>query len=470
MRSSPLLFLLAASLSLGLVACSGPEVKQRVDDVIQTPGSYANASGGVSLEGWCGDLNQGELEVLVDEALAGNFNLKASWARLAQSEAIARGADASMWPTVTAGADIGRSKSFSQFGTLTNNQYKLSVAASYELDLWGKMAAQRDAASYDNQAMRADTETMAITIAAQVTESWLTVVYQREQRALVEAQLETSERYLELTLLRLGQNQASALDVTQQQQQVESIRARLELITQQELTAMYQLAVLTGRNPGSLSGVSQDRLPDVSPTPSVGVPADLLEQRPDVRSALLRLSAADARAAVAVREWLPSVRLSASLFFQAFDIEKLFEELLWSIGASISQTVWEGGRFNAEIDRTEAAAYERLYSYAQTLLDALREVETALLAEQQQIKYMEHLDTQTSQARVALDLSRERYRRGALDFLRLITALQSLQQLELKQLDARRQQLTNRVQLCRAVGGRWTRDLDAPAFETEEVK
>jgi outer membrane protein TolC len=191
----------------------------------------------------------------------------------------------------------------------------------------------------------------------------------------------------------------------------------------------------------------------VPPLPYPGVPAELVARRPDIQAAFLRLRADDKRTAAAVADLFPKIRLSASMFFQERELANLFDKLLWSLAGLVSQPLFDGGRRFAEIDRAEAAAQEQLVVYGQTVLLALREVQDALVSEARQAEFVRSLEAQLESARQALELSRDRYRQGAVDFLRVLTALQTMQQIEQNLVEARRKQFSNRIQLCRALGG-----------------
>jgi outer membrane protein TolC len=174
-----------------------------------------------------------------------------------------------------------------------------------------------------------------------------------------------------------------------------------------------------------------------------------------VQAAFLRIQAGDRRIAAAVADLFPKIRLSARLFFSNEEAARLFDETLWSIAALGTQQLFDGAQRFAEIDRTEAVADEQLQNYGQTLLVALREVQDALVSEAQQERFVASLNKQHEIARQALELARERYRLGSVDYLRVLTALQSLQRIEQDLVEGRRRQFSNRVQLCRALGGGW---------------
>src|SRR5690606_26849382 len=157
--------------------------------------------------------------------------------------------------------------------------------AGYEIDVWGKVRASVYAAEQDILALEEDARAIAMTLSGQIALSWLEILRERERRALIEEQLELTELFYELVVLRLNVGQATALDVFEQRQQVDALRSQLTLVEAREQSARSRLAILLGRSPGSAVGPQGDTMPDVPPPVAAGVPADLLERRPDVRAA-----------------------------------------------------------------------------------------------------------------------------------------------------------------------------------------
>ncbi len=447
------------------MGCSGPQMTDEVERTVEVPESFAvgaDESSVVKGDTWCSDFGP-ELNGLIEVALAENMDVLAAWARVQQAEAIHAQANASLFPTVSVQASAARSKSPAPMplGSVEGNSFQLSAPMSYEIDLFGKLAAQREASELDVQAQRADVETLAITVAAQVSEAWLDVLFQRRRVLLVTEQIATAEKYLELTMLRLSQGLATALDVNQQRADIHGLEARREQATVAEEVARLRLKALLGASSESAK-VDMEQFPVLGPRLQPGTPATVIEQRPDVRAAMIRLQAADARTAQAARDRLPTLRLSGNVFLQAAELGNLFDDLFWSIGAQVVQPIFEGGRRQARVDQQVAAARERLYVYAKSVIQAVQEVESSMVQEVAQERLRDLLQQQKEVAEVSLELARDRYRSGALDYLRVLTALRSLQAAEQSLLDAERQQFSFRIQTCRALGGGWTQSLQAP--------
>ena len=424
---------------------------------------------------WWEDFGDPELKGLVDRALTDSLQLKQTWARLTQAEALARQAGASLEPNVNLELSASRSRrnitAPGPAGTttreFTSNSYSASVPVAYEVDLWGKLRSRARAAAYDAFASRDDVEAAAMTLTASVAENWFNILEQRSKQKLLRQQMMTNEAFLELVMLRFGQGESSATEVLQQRQQVQGTRAQLSLGDAREQVLVQQLAVLVGRGPGSIVTPQRDELPNLPSLPSAGLPSELLQRRPDVRAAQRRVVAADYRVGEAIANRYPSLTLSASVGYSALSLSELFDSFVWSVMGSISASLWDGGRRSAEVDRTRAVLEERLMGYGQTLLTAVLEVESSLVNEKQQEAHIEELERQVQTSRQTLDIARLRYQQGLTDFLPVLTSLQALHAAEQNLLTSKRQLISHRIQLCRALGGTWTTTLEKPAKEKE---
>lgn len=425
---------------------------------------------------WWSTFNDKELEQLVDQALGKNFQLMQAWARLEQAKALERGAMAGLFPTVGVNASASRSKSpprvfqlpgqpATEIPGVESDNYGASMPVSYEVDLWGRVRAGMFAAEQDTIAARADVEAAAMTIAANVTESWFNVIEQRALRGILREQTDVNQTNLELVMMRFEQNEAALSDVFQQRQQIQALDAQRVAAVGSEAVAEQQLALLLGTGPKKLVGAGRNELPMPPPLPAAGIPASMLERRPDIRAAKARVVAADYRIAQAIAARLPSLTLSGSLGFNAVELTSFFESFVWNIMGSIAGNIWDGGRADSEIERSHAVLKERVAVYGQTLLTALVEVESALVLERQAQAQIAIYEAQLDTAKKTLEAARSRFAAGVGNYLATLTALRSLQQVEQSLLTARRRLLAQRVQVYRALGSSWTRELEAPDDE-----
>lgn len=408
---------------------------------------------------WWESFEDPSLNRVIDEALSGNLDLKMAWSRMEQARAVARQAGAQGRLQLSYSAGAQKSRSFLSVGghdrSSENDSLTQSVAASYEVDVWNRYASQERAAELDWQSSRDEVETLAISLTATLTDIWFTLIERRALLELLDRQIAVSQTFLDLTEARYGQGITSAVDVFQQRGQVASIQSQRAPVESQVLVLHHQLAVLLGHSPGEVFGRDLTELPGLLPLPSIGVPTDLLIHRPDIRAARQRLAAADHRIAAAIADRYPVLSLTGRMGLGGDEIEKLFSNWIWSLAANLAAPILDGDRRAAEVDRTRAVVKERLYSYGHSLLTAIQEVENALAQEQKQREYLERLAHQLTIAQQTLDETRSRYMAGLSEYLPVLTALQSMQSVERSELQARRDLLGYRIQLHRALGGRW---------------
>lgn len=446
----------ALVLPLALAACTTGWDRQGVPTPDTLPEAFVGEPGpslSAVADRWWESFESAELNGAVESALDDNLTIQAALARVRQADALAAQTRSGLFPSVDASAAAGRSRQrVPPSGAAQSNQFSVSLDAAYEADVWGRVSAGRAASLLDAEAARLDADAARVSVAAQVVEAWLDGAYARARRVLLEGQRATQQQLLEVVTLRLTAARSTALDIEQQRQQVQALDGQLALVDASEATAALRLGALQGRATAE-SGVAL--LPTLPPAPTVGVPADLLERRPDVAAARVRADAADARAAQAIADRLPALRLSGSVFLQSTSLSELVDQVLWSLVGSITAPIFDGGRRRAEVERTLAAFDTAVLTYAQTLVDAVVEVETALALEQGQRAFVAELEAQVATSGRALDLARDQYREGVIDYLRVVTAVTAQQRAEQSLLDAQRQLLSYRVQLHRALGGGW---------------
>jgi len=411
---------------------------------------------------WWKRFHDETLNALVERALRGNLDLKGAWSRLDQAGALAVQAGALRLPEITADGGFARTRVNRPTAPMksTANLWTLGLAASYEVDLWGRVRSVRGAALEDLRATREDLDTAIVSLAASVGEAWFALVEQRAQKKLLAEQEKVSRTFLELTELRFSQGQASALDVYQQRQHLAAIRSQLAPIEARRNVLRHQLAVLQGRTPTAPIPEGRDALPDLPPLPDTGLPADLLHRRPDVSAAYYRVAAADHRVAAAIAERFPTLRLTGRTGYQANEMADVLDNWVWNLAAGLAMPVFDAGRRKAEVARARAELVGRLTEYGQAILVAVREVEDALVRERQQRTFLADLDHQVQLAQATLNEARARYANGLTDFLNVLTALQALHLLQRERIAAHRQLISFRIRLHRALGGSWTKGVE----------
>lgn len=472
---------LAAALGVALLlsaGCSPHDVRERPQPPLAMPASYGGevaqaAQAKAPLpERWWTAFRDPALDRLIEATLAGNFDLQGAWARLAQANALADQAGAPRWPTLGLDASAGVTRRQIQFRDPASGNIRSrpvtaygasgSLAASYEIDLWQKLASTARAAALEREAAADAVETLAMSLTAEVAEAFLDLVQVRARRALLERQLETNETFVELLKLRFGQGLSSSVEVNQQRQQALETRGQLGLTKSEEAVVAHRLAVLLGKPPGQIDTGASAALPEVPPLPATGVPSLLLKRRPDIRAARRRVEAADHRLAAAIADRYPTLSLTGSVSTQPGELNDWDLNPIWNLVAGLAAPILDGGRRAAEVERRRALMAELVASYGGTVLTALLEVENALAQEHQQQQYVAEVEQQLGVAMTTFEEARRRFSNGLSDFLTVLTALRSQHQVELNLLAAQRRLLSHRIQLCRALGGNWTKELKPP--------
>ncbi|MGD9105942.1 MAG: efflux transporter outer membrane subunit [Desulfobacterales bacterium] len=411
---------------------------------------------------WWEEFNDSDLNTLIMEMLSDNLTLKEAWARLNQVRALAVQAGAELYPDLTGTAGAFYTRQRSENGTretVSNDNYFLGGISSYELDLWGRVRSGRKSALLEASAAREDVNAAAMTLAAEVARRWINIIAQRMQKRLLEHQLQTNLTLLELVELRFHMAMVSVLDVYQQKQIVENIRAEIPLVEAREQLLRHELALLLGKPPQTFLNINRKELPKPTEIPSTGLPVDLLSSRPDLRAAGMRLWAADWQVAAARADRLPAIRLTAQARYGEADMDVLFDNWLLSLAGNLTAPVFDGKRRAAEVDRSLAVVDENLAAYHKTVLTAIKEVEDALVNETKQREHINGLEKVTATARKALTEAGNRYRKGLTDYLPVLTQLLTVQGLERELIQKQANLLEVRISLYRALGGTWTESL-----------
>jgi multidrug efflux system outer membrane protein len=451
-----------------------PQPETKADQLVSEPVRDAR---------WWRQMGDPTLSALIEEALLRNQSVRAGWARVNQARYLANQVRAARMPQILAVGDFSASRSIFAFGEVTQLQALGSIPVSYEVDLFARRAREHQGAKLDAEAARLDQESLAITISAEVAEAWFDSINARIEVAVVAEQLETDLRFLELVELRYREGLNSAVDVHQQRQRVASQRALLALSEAQIDLTDQRLSVLLGEAPGRPFPVKGKVLPDIGPTPDIQVPANLLESRPDIKALQKRVEAEDRRVAAAVGARLPVVTIDFTPSYTwlrskitgtgAFGGGGVGEEtpattakgLTWAAGANLSVPLFDGLAGLSAIRAQREVLAQLMEQYAEAILAGLVEVESSLVLERQERLRIQYLEDEFRLANITLEATRDRYRAGLSDFLPVLTALATRQVSELQLVSARRQLISYRVQLYRALGGAWPEEFGEPEDE-----
>jgi len=467
-------------LALSLTACSTtpPLPPELPAQSLGLPERF-NASGSEVPElRWWQSFGNPELDQLLALALSTNPDLQATYWRLQQADAAAAQARSGFWPRLTGGLENteqrrGTSNDFDFSGAENEgNSWSGSLAAGYEVDLWGRVRSGARAAEAGRLAQEDNLQVAALTLAAEVTNVWLQLQEAWGQQQLLQQQLDTNRKTLRVLELRFGGGVSGAADVLQQRQLAEQSEQELAQSRADIQILQVQLAALLGLSPDQLPSFAQTvtGLPALPALPATGVPSQLLLRRPDVRSAQRALLQGHYLANQAWAERLPALTLG--LFFSGGgrSLSDIADDWLLNFSTALEGVIFDGGNLAAAERQQLAVEQERWAAFRNTVMQALAEVEQALINERAIRERLQFLESRTQLADQITLRQRRAYGQGSVDFLNVLSATDNQQSLERQLLTARRELLENRVTLYRALsGGLPEQDLPQPTAQELDV-
>lgn len=406
--------------------------------------------------GWWELYADEELNTLMRQAFAKNPNINQIRARLNQANALTKQNRSSRLPSLNIAGD----RSTFAGDNNPSSDYALISTASFELDLWGKNKAHHAAAKLNAQASTEDLHTAHITLSASIVENWLDILSLLEQETLIRKQIKVNRTVLELQQKRFEMGSSSALSVLQQEEILAQSEAGLPDILSAEKQALNNLTLLVGHTPYKGLIISEKTSPTALPIPLTGLPSDLLENRPDIIAAWLRLRSAQWATKAAWANRLPNFNLSATYTTSATALNSLFNTWLLDLAASVAAPVFDGGNRKSEQFRQEAIADERYHAYRETVLNAVVEVENALIRNIYQDQKIAALNNQLLASDKTLKQAQLSYTNGSSDYVNVLNSLNNTQSLVQQITREHLKQAKERVSLYRALGGRsWAANL-----------
>ncbi len=429
----------------------------------EIPSSFTTTGVEPLPDSWWLSFQDDELNVLIEQALKDNFDLAVAWDRLAQAEAVAKKSDTSLLPQADLESGFRRSRQETQSSSVYSTLYSLGIAAGYEVDLWSKIRSLQQASWLDVQAQHEAVNTAAITLTASIASTWYQLAEAKALIRIATEQIETNRKVLNIVNVQFRKGTASAADVLRQRQLVASTEAQLILAEEKVELLQYQLSVLMGYQPELVWQQTAIELPELPPMPNLGIPAEVLWRRPDIRQDYRKVQAADQRLAAAIADQYPRISLAVNVETSAASVHDLFDDWLANLVANAIQPVFDGDLRKVEVERQNAIVLERIHTWGQTILDALGEIETALTREKQQTLFLESLRLQLGLARETNNRNRERYIKGQTDYIRVLESLQSLQALERSIITAQRTLIGYRIDLYRSIAGSFDLPQPTPA-------
>ncbi|MGD0143498.1 MAG: TolC family protein [Rhizomicrobium sp.] len=416
---------------------------------------------------WWNEFGSSELGDLIVEAKANNTNLAVAVASVLQAKAQAEIARASLFPDINLEGSAERQSSPASTlvvggppvkGNITQNSFGLSADASYALDFWGLAQDNLRAATESLKAAKFNQQVVALTVVEDVATTYFNVLSLRQQIAIAQHNVDAAKGILTITQAQVTNGIASNLNLAQQEALVDGVEATIPVLKEQEHEALFALAILLGRPPEGFDVKAQTLDGIKSPVVAPGLPSSLLERRPDVAMAEANLASAHANVDAARAAFFPAISLTGSGGLSSLALGTLFtgSSFGWGIGASLLQTLFDGGKLFGESDLAKAEQKGLIATYRGTVIQAFSDVETGLSQVSNYSGEEEALTREVKDSTEAFRIAELQYREGIVDLLTVLQTQQTLFTAEQTRAQAQLAHEQAIVGLYKAMGGGWT--------------
>jgi NodT family efflux transporter outer membrane factor (OMF) lipoprotein len=409
---------------------------------------------------WWEAYNDPTLNALEEQVTVANQSLKISEARFRQARALIGVSRAAEYPSLTtlpsiASINTSDNKPYPSTSHTTGD-FILPFDASYEVDLWGRIGRSVNAAGDEAQASNADLQTANLSLHAELAIDYFNLRSADSQKKLLDDSVKAFADALQLTTNRANGGAAPDSDVAQAKTQLDTTRVQATDITVQRAQFEHAIAVLTGKSPSSFS-LPPAPLALKQPSIPVGLPSELLQRRPDIAAAERRVAEANEQIGIATAAYYPSLLLSPAVGFEGHGITNWLDwpSLLWSVGFTMSETIFDGGRRDSLTDAARASYDANVANYRQVTLNAFQQVEDDLAALRILQQEAQQQDEAVASAQNSLQLFTNRYVGGRDTYLQVITAQTIALTNERNQTEILRRRMEASVQLVKALGGGW---------------
>jgi NodT family efflux transporter outer membrane factor (OMF) lipoprotein len=420
------------------------------------------ASPSRDLSRWWNRFDDPTLTHIISDALRNNPDMASASARVRESQARRNAEAASNLPFVQGSTSASTSTTSTDgSGTDSNSNYAAGINISWEADLFGKRKSTIEAATAQIGASQENFNSVQASLASEIGIAYTQLRVNEAALQVLYRTIKTREETTQLATWRTQAGEADSLESSQAISSLEQARAAVPLLLQTIAQARNQLALLAGQNPGSLDSAlasGKQAIPDPARSLAVGIPADTIRQRPDVRLAGYQLLAAAANVRAADADRYPSLNLTGTLGINTIRAGNLFNPETAAAGlvAGLSGPIFDAGRIRSNIEAQSAVEEQAFQTYRSTVLTALSEVENSLIACRHTTERIATLEKATAAAREAAGLAQQSYEAGETDILTVLDAQRSLLGLESSLFSARADRTNSYIQLYKALGGGWS--------------
>ncbi len=392
------------------------------------------------------------LNQLIDEGLKSNLDIVAARTRIIQLEKLEKQAHSSILPYINIKGSFNEEKLLSSRGESSGSNLRLSLAAGYEVDLWNKLKNQRTSSNLKVLASENDLQTLFLSTASQVSELYYLLIEQNAQLELIDRIIGLYKNNLELIESRYREGLAPSLDVYMARQNILAVKSRKPQYEKNLAITSHALSVLIGRYPDKNIIGSVKNIPIFSFNESVGIPSELLKNRPDIQAAFHRLEAQDKKIAVAVADRFPSMNIMGAIGSGRVDFTDVISGTFWNILLDVIAPIFDGGRREFEVERQQAIFKELLAGYHKVILRAFQEVEDGLIRVNTTKQWISILSQRLEAAKATFRVANDNYFMGLTEYLTVLTSQAAYFEVESQLLSAKRQLISDWIGMKRAVG------------------
>jgi len=424
-------------------------------------GNFPVAAPVRDLSRWWSRFEDPALNRLISAALEDSPEISAATARIRESRARRDAEFAGLFPTLDGGVSSNsRSTKTDPGPRISGSSYSANLDASWQVDLFGRRRSAVQAAAANLGAAGENLHSVHAALAAEIASTYTSLRADEARLSVLRRNVSTREETAQLATWRQQSGEADSLESSQARSSLESARAAIPSLEQAIAQGRNQLALLAGREPGALDSMlgGGKGIPSPPNSLAIGIPADVLRQRPDVRVAGYQVlaAAANTRAAEAAR--YPSLNLSGSLGLNTVRARDFLnpETAAANLATSLTSPIFDAGRIRAGIEAAAAVEQQAIDNYRSVVLTALAETENALIACRRSAERLATLEKATRLARESDELARQRYEAGEIDFLDVLDSQRTLLNLEDNLLNTRRDRTTSYIRLYQALGGGWS--------------
>lgn len=449
-------FLFMFLVFLCFTGCIHPGKERLKIPEVSVPQKYNfQSKGNFKGKKWWMDFNSSQLNSLVEKALKNNNSIKSSFESLKKAEAALKKAGAPVYPELDLKGNASINQNHNNSASIETKSSSFGLAASYELDLWGRIDSEKKAALFSKNAAQKDLEAAAITISAEVVTAWKNLIFADKKLRILKEVKQKNIHQLKILRTKFQKGSVKASDVYEQKKVTLFTSTKIRALESNMEVYKNRLSFLVGER------VDDDFIGDIPmfpDFPETGIPMDILSNRPDVNASLMRLKASQEKLLASYENLFPKITLSGSLNLTSDDFSLSFDKWISSLASGITMPLFKGGYLRNEVKRSLAQRNEYLFNYANTILKAVNEVEDSISREKMQRDIVKTLDKRLLASQSSTFYSRLEYISGSSTYISYLDKLNAFNALKINLITEKSNLIEYRISMYRALGSSWTEE------------